>query len=225
MTTTKPSAKARAIADKSIDKRPCCEQYHSCLTEAWRIELSIEIQRFADDAYRRGFDSGKEAAASDPVCGVEALEAVRLAINSASPVFVRTNKGHPLPFEACVDHKPDEPIGDDTIEVLSRWGTADEAQAEAEFWTGVNKSRAAIQAHTAALREAGLLREWLQIDSVPKDGRTVLLYYPCLAYPQIGSGFWDCVSGRWWHPKMEDATHWMPLPAAPPYPPDTEGKI
>jgi hypothetical protein len=58
---------------------------------------------------------------------------------------------------------------------------------------------------------------WQPIDTAPKDGRTVLLYFGehDLAFPVIVSGFWDTVQGDWWKPQWRGATHWQPLPEPP----------
>lgn len=89
-------------------------------------------------------------------------------------------------------------------------------------------ARAVIQAHTAALREAGLLREWLPIESAPKDGTSVLLWldsYCEVAHWHTANASGGGISGWAPHAYWRRPTHWMSLPAAPPYPPDTEGKI
>jgi hypothetical protein len=59
--------------------------------------------------------------------------------------------------------------------------------------------------------------QWRPIETAPKDGSTVLLYFAdhSLAYPMIGTGFWDGVTGQWWNKAWNEATHWMPLPDPP----------
>lgn len=77
------------------------------------------------------------------------VERVANAIANAPRVFLRQNKAHPLPYEVCLDAKPDEPIDDGSFNVLSRWGFLAEAEAETAFWRKFHRARAAV----AAMRE------------------------------------------------------------------------
>jgi len=60
--------------------------------------------------------------------------------------------------------------------------------------------------------------EWQPIETAPKDGAWLLLYWvtmPITLYPFCA--FWD---DGWWHPSFRDygevfPTHWMPLPEPP----------
>jgi hypothetical protein len=66
------------------------------------------------------------------------IERVMVAINSETGVGLRVNKSHPLPYE--VIDRTGEP------QVMSRWGSLAEADAECEFQRGYRRARAAIEA-------------------------------------------------------------------------------
>jgi hypothetical protein len=72
---------------------------------------------------------------------------------------------------------------------------------------------------TSALRPAGEVREWQPIESAPKDGKWVLLWWPYWSsLPVIG--LW--LHGHWYSDSAvsdsegnQNPTHWHPLPAPP----------
>jgi hypothetical protein len=66
---------------------------------------------------------------------------------------------------------------------------------------------------------------WQPIETAPKDGSFVLLFYP-RAEPPVSIGYWDDAFGiakiaGWMMMEFDSAfsavtpTHWMPLPPAP----------
>ncbi len=59
---------------------------------------------------------------------------------------------------------------------------------------------------------------WQPIETAPKDGTAVLLYYP-KRYQMTGGVTWGCfIDGEWLDSTIttdNDCTHWMPLPAPP----------
>jgi hypothetical protein len=91
---------------------------------------------------------------------------------------------------------------------------------------------AAIQHYIDSAAPAQTIGGWLPIESAPKDGTRVLLFFPVFGNaPRQESGSWglhkynkvvvpcwvsDCerIYGVIWH-KAYQPTHWMPLPAAP----------
>jgi len=90
----------------------------------------------------------------------------------------------------------------------------------------------AMQDENARLRAALAEREWRPIETAPKDGAAVLLYYPhndtCIRgiYTEVNDGDWESGYRTWmeWvvdseHFIQEDPTeaptHWMPLPVTP----------
>lgn len=81
------------------------------------------------------------------------------------------------------------------------------------------------------------LLEWQPIESAPKNNTRVLLWYPWtgkpLSFAPAGFhyiGIWTCTDKEdhaWRDPDSferigEGSTHWMPLPAAPLLPGETE---
>ena len=63
------------------------------------------------------------------------------------------------------------------------------------------------------------MSEWQPIETIPSDGRTVLLWFASeFPAPEIDRGGWSPVLGRvWWSGDdiISQPTHWMPLPAPP----------
>ncbi len=67
--------------------------------------------------------------------------------------------------------------------------------------------------------------EWQPIETAPKDGTRLLLYFPelkKLGNEEVVIGFWHQPGnqehpGYWmgWGSGRKTATHWMPLPKAP----------
>jgi hypothetical protein len=63
---------------------------------------------------------------------------------------------------------------------------------------------------------------WQPIDTAPKDGTWVLLYWPMTRTNVVVGGHFYCARDgeeMWWSlPRVESSkepTHWMPLPAPP----------
>lgn len=70
--------------------------------------------------------------------------------------------------------------------------------------------------HTGCANKLLAARQWRPIETAPKDGSTVLLFFEALAYPIMRSSFWAARHQCWygvgpgWEP-----THWQPLPEPP----------
>lgn len=81
-------------------------------------------------------------------------------------------------------------------------------------------ARAAIEAHTAALAEAGMVIEqgWRPIETAPQDATVVDLWSD---WGRIANARWNPRDNRWIDGLLcpiatpETITHWRPLPAAP----------
>jgi hypothetical protein len=61
--------------------------------------------------------------------------------------------------------------------------------------------------------------QWRDIDTAPKDGRQVLLWWPYWSHTRPLVGHWQ-VNGGWQavdalEGDSEPPTHWQPLPAPP----------
>lgn len=80
-----------------------------------------------------------------------------------------------------------------------------------------NEWRRVLAAAPSPPATAGV-RGWRPIESAPKDGTAVLLFFP-KRYQGKGGVSWGCfVNGDWLDSRAirdNDATHWMPLPAPP----------
>lgn len=65
------------------------------------------------------------------------------------------------------------------------------------------------------------MSEWKPIETAPKDGAIVMLYWPTLSitrYPAVGTNHndgcgWDLINDRDYGEVFP--THWMPLPEPP----------
>ncbi len=96
------------------------------------------------------------------------------------------------------------------------------AREIAEGWLGIGHHDSAALASDilAALRrvEAETREEWRPIDTAPKDGTPVLLYFPS-RYQGKGGISWGCWINNEWLDSVairdNSATHWMPLPPPP----------
>lgn len=96
-----------------------------------------------------------------------------------------------------------------------------------KYYAGMGGSLDAQRAITAAcLAGAAALEPWQEIESAPKDGQSILVYFPqigvwCVSWETtpFADGFW-CVYDNKSEPRplrgwSVDPTHWMPLPAPP----------
>jgi hypothetical protein len=65
-----------------------------------------------------------------------------------------------------------------------------------------------------------IVAEWEPIETAPKDGTQVMLYFP-RRYQGKGGISWGCfINGEWLDSRAirdDDASHWMPMPAPPPH--------
>jgi len=68
------------------------------------------------------------------------------------------------------------------------------------------------------------MSEWQDMDSAPKDGREVLLYFPSITAKKIfvghyvkfhGIQYWQAGYIRTWHEEGPHPTRWMELPEPP----------
>lgn len=60
--------------------------------------------------------------------------------------------------------------------------------------------------------------KWLPIDSAPRDGTPVMLYFPHRYQGNGGISWGCCVNGEWLDScaiRDNTASHWMPLPKPP----------
>jgi hypothetical protein len=80
-------------------------------------------------------------------------------------------------------------------------------------------------ANFVALRTTEMIEEWQPIKTAPKDGTTVLAYFPTregyfarqdvvpIHWTEWGNGVWENSSSG--HKVSDHPTHWMPLPSRP----------
>lgn len=87
----------------------------------------------------------------------EIVERVGRAVAAVEPAFTRRNKmrGADQQYEVCIDRDPADPIGDETIGIVEAFSTQVQADTAAARITEELRGLAAIEAHKAALDQAG----------------------------------------------------------------------
>jgi hypothetical protein len=208
-------------------------------------EAEIDLSRYSDGWWLTLYQPGKTTiigAVPDSYEARDAFDEIAAVVRSAAGQSITSPQ----------DTRP-TPSGDGLVEALPRRlpDAVIEACAEAHF--GKRRARAAGGARGIAMTVAGrdyswrdmmghiwpVIRQalahhtpvcrdseeggWRPIETAPRDGTAVLLWFP-KRYQGNGGLSWgcfiggDCLDSR--AIRDNDASHWMPMPAAPPKDPD-----